>query len=293
MHLIVDTIVAYRTDLSKWEYLGVALPEASRSPGTVFRPCVVYNARTALFIMWFEDRGDGLSNYQVATSSTPQGPFTVRSGGSGQMPGSGKIGDFTIFVDDDARAYHVRTGSPSHPGHDIVLLDDSYTRPVRLVANFTTPGRAEGPTMFKRHGTYYVTAGSTCCACIGGSSVYVLSAPAPQGPWTFQGDVGSNPTPFDPHSPHNFVTNAQGSAVFEAGSEFIYVGNQWNSGLAESPLGPRHHDLLYFGQLEFSTDNGAAAPRVLQMVWHDQIALELPEFDIDRANAVRNATAAL
>merc|ERR1712032_949712 len=111
------------------------------------------------------------------------------------------------------------------------------------VASFTTPKKSEGPAMFKRQGSYYVTAGTECYACIGGSTVYVLSAPTPAGPWTYQGDVGSNPT-FNIHSKDNYVTKAQGSAVFQVGNQLIYFGNQWNSGLSESPPCPRNHDLL-------------------------------------------------
>lgn len=168
----------------------------------------MYNERTGLFVMWYEDRADGLSGYSIATSATPQGPFTTVRTNVG-MPGTGKIGDYSIFVDDDGAAYHVRTR------FDIVLLDQNYTGPAKHVASFSPPEPSEAPTMFKRRGTYYVTVGTNCCACTGGSNVYVYSAPAPEGPWVCHGDVGSNPTPFDPHSPHNYVTNAQGSAVFQ------------------------------------------------------------------------------
>jgi beta-xylosidase len=119
------------------------------------------------------------------------------------MPGTGRIGDFSIFVDDDGGAYHVRTG------FDIVKLNASFTGPEAHVSAFHTPKASEGPAMFKRNGTYYVTAGTGCCACIGGSSLYVLTAPSPVGPWTFQGDVGSNPGRFDPHSATNYVTKAR------------------------------------------------------------------------------------
>jgi hypothetical protein len=198
------------------------------------------------------------SNYQVATSKIASGPFTTIPGGSGPMPGTGKIGDYNIFIDEDAKAYHVRTG------FDIVLLNENYTASAAHVASFSTPKSSEGPAMFKRNGTYYITAGTGCCACLGGSSVYVLSAPTPAGPWTFQGDVGSNPTPFDPHSPHNYVTKAQGSAVFPVGSDIVYLGNQWNSGLSESPPGPRMHDLLYFGVLQFEPPSPTVCRREIE-----------------------------
>jgi len=88
----------------------------------------------------------------------------------------------------------------------------------------------------------------------------VLSAPSPSGPWTFLGDIGSNPTPFDAHSADNYVTRAQGSAVFTVGEEVVWLGNQWNSGLSLTPPGPRNHDLLYFAVLEF---DAAGRPRQL------------------------------
>ena len=136
--------------------------------------------------------------------------------------GAGRIGDFSIFVDDDGSAYHVRTG------FDIVKLNANFTGPAEHVASFDTPKSSEGPTLFKRNGTYFVTAGTGCCACLGGSSIYVLSAPSPAGPWSYQGDVGSVPGHvFDPHSPSNYVTKAQGTAVFTVGSQYIYLGNQW------------------------------------------------------------------
>jgi hypothetical protein len=160
------------------------------------------------------------------------------------MPGKGRIGDFNIFVDDDATAYHVRTG------FDIVKLDENYTAAAEHVASFSAGG--EGPTFFKRNGYYYITTGSGCCACIGGSNVLVHASKAMAGPWISLGDVGTNPNATgDKHSPNNYVTRAQGSAVFKVGEQVIYLGNQWNSGLKLSPPGPRNHDLLSFFKLDF------------------------------------------
>ena len=260
---IYHTVEGYRTaDFETWTYMGEALPLASRAaveklgqPGIEFRPCVVYSAATKLFVMWYEDRGaTGGGAYQVATSPTPEGPFVSILGGSGDLPGKGRAADYSIFVDDDAKAYHVRTGIA------IVELDATYTKAVALVASFRYGG--EGPTMFKRNGTYYVTAGKGCCACIGGSNVDIFSAPAPAGPWTYAGDVGSKPgVPFNPHSKDNYVTNAQGSATIQIGEQFVYLGNQWNTGLKETRPGPgpRNHDLLFWGLFDFLPAPGPAS----------------------------------
>jgi len=266
------TVQAYVTrDFVSWQNMGQALPLSSRFPGVEFRPCVVYNAKTRLFVMWYEDRAHLHTTpreYCVATSPTPEGPFqTVATNLT--MPGWGRVGDFDIFVDDDGAAYHVRTG------FDIVRLDENFTGPAEHVGFFQTPNASEGPSMFKRHGTYYITAGTDCCACIGGSSIFVLSAPSPEGPWTYQGDVGSNPTPFDAHSKDNYVTKAQGSSVFRIGDQLIYLGNQWNSGLSESPPGPRHHDLLYWGLIGFETQD-SGPDTIAQFVWNDTLVVDVP-----------------
>ena len=105
-----------------------------------------------------------------------------------------------------------------------------------------------------------------------GSTIYVDMAKSLAGPvrtpygltragrcleWVCVGDVGSNQTPFDKHSPNNYVTKAQASSVFEELSEtgegqHVWMGKQWNSGLSETPPGPRKHDLLYWTVLQFS-----------------------------------------
>eukprot|EP00971_Amphidinium_carterae_P222983 4424712-Amphidinium_carterae.1 len=90
--------------------------------------------------------------------------------------------------------------------------------------------------------------------------MYVHRATSLAGPWTLLADVGSIPgVPFDKHNPHLYVTQAQGSSIFEVpspsgGSTFVWWGNQWNSGLEIDPQRPRNHDFLYWAALEFAAD---------------------------------------
>ena len=88
--------------------------------GVEFRATVVYNAKTQLFVMWYVSMdflSDASANghpktevYGVATSPIPEGPFVVVSENA-TMHGKGTgSGDFSIFVDDDGAAYHVRVG---------------------------------------------------------------------------------------------------------------------------------------------------------------------------------------
>ena len=265
-------IQAYKTDdFVNWENLGQALPLAARQPGVEFRPCVIYNKKNNNFVMWYEDRNSGGNGYSVATSPTPQGPFTTIANNVG-LPGHGRTADYNIFIDQDDSAYHVRTG------FDIVRLDDSYTGPDVHIASFTTPKPAEGPTMFKRNSWYYITAGTGCCACIGGSNIFVFASQNVSGPYVYYGDVGSVPGHvFDAHSPDNYVTKAQGSAVITVGPEYekLYIGNQWNSGLSETPVGNRSHDLLYFAVFEFDDEhsNSSYPPVIKQLEYQEQTTI--------------------
>ncbi len=127
------TVQAYSTrDFKAFTNLGVALPLSARKFGIEFRPHVVYNAKNKMFVMYFEDRGPGLSGYTVAQSSTPAGPFNVTHYNV-KMPGKGRTGDYDIFVDEDGSAYHIRTG------FDIVKLNDDYTGPGEHMSSFQTP----------------------------------------------------------------------------------------------------------------------------------------------------------
>lgn len=44
------------------------------------------------------------------------------------------------------------------------------------------------------------------------------------------------------------------SAASSVENSFVWLGMQWNSGLKETPPGPRHHDLMYFSVLHFNAN---------------------------------------
>jgi hypothetical protein len=201
-------------------------------------------------------------------------------------------------ADDDGSAYHVRTGLT------VVRLNDNFTGPQEHVCDLSTPRKTEAPVLFKRRGKYYVLAGACCCVCTGGSNIIVMMADSIRGPWTCAGDVGSNPTHFDRHSPNNCerhlppdtchdrqasvgltlrlvaadVTKAQASAVFKVTprglsngtTQYIWLGNQYNSGLLQTPPGPRSHDLLYWAVLSFH-ENGT----VQQLAYEQEVTLDI------------------
>ncbi len=261
------TVVAYRTtDFLSWEPTGVALPLANRKAGIVFRPRVVYRPGSQTFLMWYEDRWEGQTGYAIAESATPEGPF-VTIADSVNLHGSGRIGDFYLFVDDDGTAYHVRTGIVIEKlTPDLIAGTGDYS-------SLSLPS-VEAPLMFKRGSLYYLLAGVDCCACTGGSNMLVYTADHPLGPFTFQADVGSNASHLNPHVPDHYVTGAQGTDVIRVpaanGSlQFLWIGNQWVT--AAEPGHPRDHDLLYWSVLQFD-----GAGRIEHLIAQDAITLQLP-----------------
>ena len=269
---------AYQTsDFVAWVDLGVVL-KYRYGYGILFRPHVVYSRASKRFVMWFEDRScqaRSCGEYYVATAAAPEGPYADIT--SVKLPGSGSVGDFDVFVDEDGTGYHVRTGL------DIVRLTAELTRPAGLVASgIATPRAAEAPILFRRGSEYYLLAGIGCCACLGGSNLYVLRSRTLAGPWDLQGDIGAAkpPSMWNPHRSDNFVTKSQGSAVVRvpgrkcgaANASYVFLGNQWNSGLSQTPPGPRHHDLLYWSVLRFD-----GAGDILPLAWHDSATFELAE----------------
>ena len=78
-------LLVYATeDLQSWRLAGRALVAAGRPAGIEFRPHVVYNARTAQYVMWFEDRPDAITSsvYLSGTLATNK----LRVAAHNQMP---------------------------------------------------------------------------------------------------------------------------------------------------------------------------------------------------------------
>jgi hypothetical protein len=271
------TVEAYVTDLSTWTYMGPALTLAERLPGIEFRPQLLHRPSDNTWVMWYEDRWPSgkQDGYAVATSPNPWGPFTTVSN-SVSMAGSGRIGDYDVFVDEDGTAYHVRTGLT------IEVLASNLTAGTGNAVNIPNGG-VEGPAMFFRRnasGTkiYYVLVGEGCCACRGGSNIVVYTALSAMGPYTRVGDVGSNTTsPFHPTSPFNYVTRAQQTKVImvpdgQGNTQYLWAGNQWVTSLRPdgSLGGPRNQDLLYWTVLDFD-----AAGNIQQVVWQDECTINV------------------
>lgn len=128
--------------------------------------------------------------------------------------------DMTLFVDDDGRAYHIRS-SESNSVIQISQLTDDYLdfsgRYVRALVGH----RLEAPAVFKKDDLYYMF-GSGCTGWRPNPG-HVAVAPSIWGPWTEM----VNPCVDDDaettyHSQSTYVIPVQGRK-----DAFIYMGDRW------------------------------------------------------------------
>jgi hypothetical protein len=189
-------------DFETWSNAGVAFTATGNLPpnSVLFAPKTVFNARNNNWVMFYNYIVGSFSNsfYGVATSPTPEGPFTVVNHNL-QLQYSDN-GDEGIFVDDDGTAYIIYTTLSHGHAMSIERLSENYTWSLGAAASSGLFGDTfvEAPAMFKRGSVYYATFGSCCCYCGSGSEVHVYTASSPLGPYTKQSVLGGAPPPPPP-----------------------------------------------------------------------------------------------
>lgn len=183
------------------------------------RPKVIYNEKTKKFVMWMHwelpndyrearcavavcDKIDG--DYIYLGSFNPIG-FMSR--------------DCTLFVDDDKSAYFISTARDNLDIH-IYKLSEDYLSIDRLVRVLWPGQQREAPTMFKRHGYYYMLT-SGCTGWFPNQSSYAWSKSI-DGDWSMRYDLGdcttyrSQPTCVIPKRNENTGER-----------EYWYLGDRW------------------------------------------------------------------
>ena len=279
-------------DLSSgsWRYEGLALPYTERPPGILYRPHVVYNAATQLWVLWFNllDR-PRFQGYVAATSAHPAGPYTVR------VPevalARANCGDFDLLVDDSSgEAFVIYTC-----GHVMGVegLDAQYLGSSGAVSALFPTYFVEAPVLFRRGGVYIALFGFCCCYCRQGSGVMVHTATHPLGPWTLvnstarpDGDVAcvrppregegerwALPAPADTPNQGCAYQNGtaradtvsvtrsqQNSLIRLADGRIVWTGNRWG----QAPDGIKGHEPQAWLPLEFDADGA-----ILPMRWLD------------------------
>lgn len=186
-------------DLYNWKDQGIVLqvsddPQSDIAKGCILeRPKVIYNAKSRQFVMWFhlELKGQGYETARsgVAVSDKVTGPYLFVDS---FQPDGEMARDQTLFVDDDAKAYHLYASEDNKTLH-ISELDDEYLRPSGKFTRVFENRFMEAPAICKRNGKYYFL-GSGCSGWAPNAARSAL-ADSILGPWEELGNpcVGINP----------------------------------------------------------------------------------------------------
>lgn len=171
------------------------------APGNgCFRPKVVFNRSTRLYVLWLNTPGFSGDGYRVLTSPTPTGPFTLtskpslRDGGIPDWRGNTRTqdGDEGLFVDRQGMAWLVW----SRGGRLLEeRLDATYTTgagnpiEIRGFPQLEPWQGAEAPTMFEHDGHFYIAMSLPRCPYCTATGTAIERASSPAGPWSYDGVV--------------------------------------------------------------------------------------------------------
>ena len=239
-------------DLVTWKNEGVVFSAMGLLPpqSVLFAPKTVWNAKTQMWVMFFNYITGSFSNsfYGVAQSPTPTGPFAIVNHDVALRYQDN--GDENLFVDDDATAYLIYTTLSAGHAMSIERLSENYTTSLGASASSGLFGDTgvEAPMMFKRGSTYYAVFGSCCCYCGAGSQVSVYTAQQPLGPYSKQAG-GPLPNLFSQSTDIFSYVDSTGSA------QFMYVGDHWQS----APDGLKSHDFTVWAPLSFAADGALSS----------------------------------
>ena len=267
-------------DLVTWNFVLDALPMESRPLRVYYRPQVVFNPRTNLYVLWInmvnfwpgtQDPNYGDATYLVATTPSPHLPFSV-VGSAAVKFGALGVGDLSLFVDPLDGEGYIAYGAWAASVHAVSVekLSFDYLSSTNASSGVITPPFYEAPLLFHRSSSYYLTTGPTCCFCAEGAPSLVYTAPSPLGPWTNTQTYIDTPLAANNGS----LLHAQNSMLVDVtlanGTRAIlWAGDRWASAID----GIFGHNLQYWGQLAW--DDSAVPPRVAPLQWQDSLELDL------------------
>jgi hypothetical protein len=215
------------TDLVHWTRQANALSRQSSGdlgPGRIVeRPKVIHNSSTGKYVMWMHIDNTSYNDQRagVAVSDTPCGPYTYLGA---TRPLGHPSRDLGLFTDDDGTAYMIHEDPAA--GMRIERLSADYTSAQSTVATFPS---LEAPAMAKVGGRYFLLT-SHLTGWGTNDNVYA-TATSPSGPWSaFTNFAPAGTRTYD--SQTSFLLPISGSA----GTNYVYIGDRWNSGDLYSSL---------------------------------------------------------
>lgn len=224
-----------------WQDLCMHLPAAPG--GGCFRPKVVYNKLTHLYVLWINTPELGEDAYRVLTSPRPTGPFTLfqepelGDDGIPDWRGSTRTsdGDEGLYVDRNNTAWLVwnRGGRLLQEELNATFTDGTGTPTViRNYPEIQPYAGVESPSEFEHAGRYYLSMSLPRCPYCSGTNTAIESAPSPGGPWTYQGLVAATSCSGQPNEVDQVAPGA-----------LLWTSDQWiRGGVAGNP--PRLNETL-------------------------------------------------
>jgi hypothetical protein len=216
------------TDLVHWTNQGVVLrndPDANRID-------VLFNDTTKQYVMFLKYDGNG-AYLGIATAQKPEGPFTFKSK---TLIDNARIGDMSIFEDDDGTAYlcYVSWAIGTNAQHGIYRMSKDYLTPDKRMYLWNIGGR-EAPHMFKRNGTYWYGTSKTAGIQSSGTSYY--TATNLEGPWSPAQPLSTPGSKNSWDSQVDFVYPIKGTQ----GALYMFAGDRW---VKDAPQG-RNGDYVW------------------------------------------------
>ena len=209
------------TDLMHWTYKGVVY----HCTVAANRMDVLYNDSTKQYVMIMKFNGGSLADIGIATSSTPDGKFTLKSD---SLVFGYNIGDMSAYKDDDGKAYFLyvwdsvaNANSGDKSTHAIASMSSDYTSLSKKLNEWKV-GSREAPMLMKHNSIYYYLTSLTLWTESTATKYYTASNPA--GPWTTTlismitpGSTNSWDTQCD------FIFPIKGTQ----GTVYMYCGDRW------------------------------------------------------------------
>jgi hypothetical protein len=214
------------TDFLHWTNHGVVFTQ----PFDANRIDVVYNKPTNKYVMLLKYNGNG-AHFGVATADKPEGPFTFKSQ---TLVDNALMGDSSIFVDDDGKAYlcYVSWAVGTNAQHGIYRLSDDYTQLDKRIQLWDIRSR-EAPHIFKKDGLYYYGTSRTAGIQSSGTAYYTAKDLA--GPWS-----PAKPLP-TPGSTNSWDSQVDSIVPFPAGAQapslYMFFGDRWTKDLPKGRNG--------------------------------------------------------
>jgi hypothetical protein len=241
------------TDMVNWTDRGFLFDAAtpvwqSRCNGGTygcFRPHVIYNKKTGLFVLWINVY-DNRVGFRVFTSKSPVNGFSevaeprLAVNSDSAVAGLNN-GDHDTFVDDDGTGYIAYTDWRKKGRIVIDKLTDDYLSGTGEHVQDITPGRTEAPALFKRNGIYYLTYSDPNCGYCSGTGTSYRTAKSPLGPWSEGIKISNNSCGGQP----SFVS----PILLSSGMIYLYGSDLWNNGARNEALAN-----YYWAPLSFAED---------------------------------------